>query len=87
MFIASVTIPADFSVVETFPTVPKTVAEVEDQRTYDFRVQVVPSMVRFRGHVGDPPLLTFARKVDLGVLAILLIAGAFGWRGLRRGSA
>lgn len=87
MFVASVTIPSDYSVVETFPTVPKQVTAAGGERTYDFRVQVVPSMVRFRGHVGEPPLLTFARKVDLGVVFVLLVAGGFGWWGLTRETA
>ncbi len=87
MFVASVTIPSDYSVVETFPTVPKEVTTAGGERTYDFRVQVVPSMVRFRGHVGEPPLLTFARKVDLGVVLVLMAAGGFGWWGLTRESA
>lgn len=84
MFVASVTIPSDYSVVETFPTVPKQVTTAGGERTYDFRVQVVPSMVRFRGHVGEPPLLTFARKVDLGVVFVLMVAGGLGWWGLTR---
>lgn len=87
MFVASVTIPADYSVVETFPTVPKELTEAEGARRYDFRVQVIPSMVRFRGHVGEPPVLTFARKVDLGVVLVLIVAGAFGLHGLRRETA
>lgn len=84
MFAARVTIPADYTVVEAFPTVPKEVTVDGDRRSYTFGVQVVPSMVRFRGHVGEAPLLTFARKVDLAVVLILLVAGGLGWRGLRR---
>lgn len=87
MFVATVRIPANYSVVETFPTVPKNVSAAGGERSYDFRVQVIPSMIRFRGHVGEPPLLTFARKVDAGVVLILLAAGAFGWWKVSRETA
>lgn len=87
MFVAEVTIPADYAVVESFPTVPKRATVEGGERTYAFQVQVVPSMVRFRGHVGEAPLFTFARRVDLGVVLILLVAGGFGWWGLTRETA
>lgn len=87
MLEAAVSIPASYSVLESFPTVPKEMSTSGERRRYDFRLQVIPSMVRFRGQVGEPPVLTFSRLVDLGVFALLLAAAAIGYWGLRRGQS
>ena len=83
-FEATVRLPAAYSVEEAFPTVPKETRVRDGTRRYDFRLQTVPSLIRFRGEEGDPPFFTFSRLVDLGVVLILVLGGAFGWRALRR---
>lgn len=84
LFTARVSLPPDWSVVEVFPMVPREVAERDGERVHALSLPVVPSMVRLRGRVGDPPVLTLGRWVDLGVLSVILAAGLLGWRGLRR---
>lgn len=84
MLQARIVLPADYSIQESFPTVPREISTRGGQRRYDLDLQTVPSMIRFRGHAGDPPLLTFSRLVDLGVVAILALAAALGWAALRR---
>lgn len=84
MLRATVSIPAGYSADEVFPTVPREVTTVDDARRYSFRLQAIPSLVRLRGHAGEPPFLTFSRLVDLGVLALLMLAGGLGWWALRR---
>lgn len=84
MLEATIALPAAYSIQEAFPTVPREITTEAGTRRYGLRLQTVPSMIRFRGHEGDPPLLTFSRLVDLGVVLLLVVAGALGWRALRR---
>lgn len=84
MLEATIVLPAEYSIQESFPTVPREITTEAGQRRYDLELQTVPSMIRFRGHAGDPPLLTFSRLVDLGVVALLALAAAIGWAALRR---
>jgi hypothetical protein len=84
MLEAAIVLPAEYSIQESFPTVPREITTEGGSRRYDLRLQAVPSMIRFRGHEGDPPLLTFGRLVDLGVIALLAVLAGLGWRALRR---
>lgn len=84
MLEATIVLPEAYSIQESFPTVPREITTEGGTRRYDLRLQTVPSMIRFRGHEGEPPLLTFSRAVDLGVLLLLALGGVFGWRALRR---
>lgn len=84
MLQATITLPAKYSIQESFPTVPRHIDTAGGFRRYDLELQTVPSMIRFRGHEGDPPLLTFSRMVDLGVILLLAVAAGLGWKALRR---
>lgn len=83
MFSARLSLPEELSISAAFPTVPRS-SEVRDgTRVESFRLQVTPSVVRFRGSVGEGPLLTLGRLVDLGVGLFLLGLVAYGtvrWR-------
>lgn len=81
---ASLELPDEYAVQEAFPTVPREITVREGVRRYEFQLQTVPSLIRFRGAAGDPPFFTFSRLVDLGVLLALGIGAAFGWRALQR---
>lgn len=81
---ATLDLPDEYAVQEAFPTVPREITVREGVRRYEFQLQTVPSLVRFRGAAGDPPFFTFSRLVDLGVLLALGIGAAFGWRALQR---
>lgn len=81
---AAIELPAKYSIQESFPTVPRTITTQRGVRRYDLQLQAVPSLIRFRGHAGEPPFFTFSRLVDLGVLALLGVVGAWGWLALRR---
>lgn len=82
MFTAEVRVPADWAIVETFPTVPARVTAEAGWKSWKIGLQVIPSVVRVRGVVGSPPLLAFARRVDLAVVAVILAAGVLAWRRL-----
>lgn len=84
MLQATIVLPSDYSIQESFPTVPREMVDAGATRRYRLGLQAVPSMIRFRGHEGEPPLLTFGRLVDLGVVAGLSLLGLWGWRVLRR---
>lgn len=83
MFGARLSLPEELSISAAFPTVPRS-SEVRDgTRVESFGLQVTPSVVRLRGSVGDAPLLTLGRLVDLGVGLFLLGLVAYGtvrWR-------
>lgn len=83
MFSARLSLPEELSISAAFPTVRRS-SEVRDgTRVESFRLQVAPSVVRLRGSVGDAPLLTLGRLVDLTVGLFLLGLVAYGtvrWR-------
>ena len=83
-FVAEVTLPATYSLVEAFPTVLNQEIADDERQRYLFSLQVLPSLVRLRGYVGQAPLLTTARAIDLGVLAVLLLVALVSWRYFRR---
>ncbi len=83
-FVAEVTLPATYSLVEAFPTVLNQEIADDERQRYRFSLQVLPSLVRLRGYVGQAPLLTTARAIDLGVLAVLLLVAFVSWRYFRR---
>ncbi len=83
-FVAEVTLPATYSLVEAFPTVLNREIADGGRARYRFSLQVLPSLVRLRGYVGQAPLLTTARAIDLGVLAVLLLVILVSWRRFRR---
>lgn len=83
-FQAEITLPSTYSLTEAFPTVLNREVADGGQTRYQFSLQVLPSMVRLRGYVGRAPLLTTARAIDLGVLALLVIVALISWRRFRR---
>lgn len=83
LFIATTRMPVDYALVEVFPTVPLRHSEQAAVREYELEMQVVPSLVRFRGRLGTPPVVTFARTVDLAAIAVILLGCFLGWWGLR----
>ena len=83
-FVAEITLPATYSLVEAFPTVLNREIDDSGRSRYRISLQVLPSLVRLRGYVGQAPLLTTARAIDLGVLAVLLLVILVSWRWFRR---
>ncbi len=81
---AEVTLPATYSLVEAFPTVLNQEIADDERQRYRFSLQVLPSLVRLRGYLGQAPLLPTARAIDLGVLAVLLLVILVSWRWFRR---
>ena len=84
-FTAEITLPPSYSLAEAFPTVLNREEADGGRARYRFSLQVLPSLVRLRGYVGQAPLLTTARAIDLGVLAVLLLVAVVSWRRFRRG--
>lgn len=83
MFRARVSLPEAFNIAAAFPTVRRTVEAGDGTRVESFRLQVTPSVVRFRGTVGDQSFLTLGLLVDLVVGLFLLGLVAYGtvrWR-------
>lgn len=85
MFRARIEMPSDFSVAAAFPTVDRVSEERDGTRLESFQLQVTPSVLRFRGSVGEAPLFTRGRLVDLGVGLFLLGLVAYGMVRWRRG--
>ena len=84
-FTAVARLPPDRVVVESFPTVPRRMEETDAGRHYSLTLQVVPAMVRWRGGVGEPPLFSFERTVDILILGLLLVLSLIAYRTLRDG--
>lgn len=83
MFGARLLMPADHHITSAFPTVDRATEVRDGARAESFRLQVTPSVIRYRGTVGEPPVLTRGRLVDLGVGLFLLGLLAWGmvrWR-------
>lgn len=83
-FTAEVRLPADYAVVEAFPTVPRAVASGDGPTRHTFALQVAPAMLRWRGRIGDPPVVTFGRVVDLATAGVVLLLSVLGYLALRR---
>ncbi len=87
-FTARLALPEDHYVTGTFPTVLGEVESTEaGVRRYEMDVQVVPGLVSIGLREGEPPVLTFARALDLGVVLLLAVLAVWGFRALRRGAA
>lgn len=84
LFVAEVRLPPGFALVERFPTVPVVRRLEGEVPVYEMALPVVPSLLRVRARSGPPPLVTFGRAVDMGVIGALLLLGAVGWRLFRR---
>lgn len=83
-FQARIAIPPGMAIVERFPTVPlrPEPAAGGARATVRMSLPAAPSVLRFRlarGASGP----TFATRVDLAVIAVLLLLGAVAWRGFR----
>lgn len=84
-FTAEIRLPEEAHLSEIFPTVPLAIAFTPGVRSHTLTLPVVPSLVRFRGGVGAPPLLGFTGLVDVGVGLLLGTLALIGWRRLRAG--
>ncbi|HEX7051817.1 MAG TPA: hypothetical protein VF188_16545 [Longimicrobiales bacterium] len=83
-FTSETRMPAEYTVTESFPTVPRTTAVEGETKRVSLTLQVMPAMVRWRGTSGPPPLLTFGRSLSLGVAGVILILVLMGYGRLRR---
>lgn len=84
-FSARFRLPEDHAVVDLFPTVPWERRSVGGRRSeLAFSLPVPPSLVRIRGQIGPAGLLTYGRRVDLAVGALVALLGIVAWRQLRR---
>lgn len=83
-FTAEALIPAGYTIVESFPTVPRTSVVVGEDRRYGLQLQVIPSLVRWRGQVGQAPLINFERIVDAVAVGTILLVGLLLMQRMRR---
>ena len=83
-FAAEALIPAGYAIVESFPTVPRSVEVVGGDRRYALQLQVIPSLVRWRGQVGRAPLINFERVVDAVAVGTILLVGLLLMLRMRR---
>ena len=79
VFLAVVTVPENWSVVEGFPTGLRE----RERGVYDVALPVVPSVVSLRGRTDGAWRPGFNLIVDLLAVVILLAFGLVGWRHLR----
>lgn len=84
MFAATIRLPSEFVIVESFPTVPKQVFDEGEMTRYVLALPVIPSMVRWRGTAGRAPRFGFARMVDLFTIGIIGLLAALGYRQVKR---
>ncbi|MFW6079072.1 MAG: hypothetical protein ACODAE_05585 [Gemmatimonadota bacterium] len=86
LFTGEVRLPSEWTVVEAFPTVPRSTRTNGDgaTATHTFDLQAVPAMLRWRGRLGDPPAISLDRAVDIATLGAFLCILVFGYGWLRR---
>jgi len=83
-FAAELRVPAGITVTESFPTVPRRHETVEGEERYALALQVVPSLLRWRGTEGAAPWLSFEAGVDLALIVVILGFALLGARALAR---
>jgi hypothetical protein len=84
-FLATVAVPPDWAVSESFPTSVVRRPEGAGGGSYQLALQSVPSMLILRMAEGEGPFLTLERILDIVVVSILLVMGLLGVRFLRGG--
>jgi hypothetical protein len=83
-FVAGITVPPGLTILESFPTSVVARPETAQGGRYEIALQGVPAMVVLRTVPGEAPFLTLERFLDILVVSLLLVMGAFGVRYLRR---
>lgn len=84
MFSARISLPAGYTVVERFPTVPLVETSVPGGRTaVELSLPAIPSMLRLRARRGAARL-TFAARVDVAVVLGLFALATLAWMAFRR---
>lgn len=83
-FTARIAVPEGHTVTGSFPTSVTEKPEAGRAGNYELGLQGVPAMLILRTEIGNGPLLTLERILDLCVVLVLLIMGAAGVRYLRR---
>ncbi len=80
LFSASISIPSDYQIVNSFPTVGAEVKAEGNQVVYNVSLPVIPSMLRVEVSRNGEVSLSTIDLLDGAVLAILAIGGVAGWR-------
>lgn len=80
LFRATIHVPHEFELVDSFPTVIDDSHQVASENVYEVTLPVIPSMLRLdvakisKGRVGTTEIL------DAFVIGVLLLLGIIGWR-------
>ncbi len=82
-FLATVEVPEGLTIIGSFPTSVLSQPPPGERGAYEIGLQGVPAMLVLRVAQGTGSLLTLERGLDLFVVLILLVMGAFGVRYLR----
>jgi len=82
-FVARVSVPAGWTVLESFPTSATLRPPDGGEGIYEVALQGVPSMLTVRTGRGGRPLVTLKGALDLAVVSLLILLGVLGLRYLR----
>lgn len=80
LFSARISIPSDYQIVNSFPTVGAEVKAEGTQIVYDVTLPVIPSMLRVEVSKNDEVSLSTIDLLDGAVLVVLAVVGVAGWR-------
>ncbi|MEQ8301951.1 MAG: hypothetical protein RIB47_01075 [Cyclobacteriaceae bacterium] len=80
LFSASISIPNNYRIVNSFPTVEAEAKPEGNQIVYDVTLPVIPSMLRVEVSKNGEVSLSTIDLLDGAVLVVLAIVGVAGWR-------
>ncbi len=80
LFSATLTIPASYKLIESFPTINNDEVVEADMRIYDVQLPVIPSLIKMNLAPKDKFQLGKTEMLDVFVLVVLIILGVVGWK-------